>query len=238
MLQALCTLTLLAFVGCGSTEPAPAAGDLRVLFIGNSLTYSHDIPALVSGLGESSDGPQVRSASVTVGGYSLEDHWVLGEALDSIARGGWDFVVLQQGPSTVPANRQHLVEWATRFAERIRAAGAEPAIYMIWPSNGDFDAVSRSYTDAARAVNGMLIPAGEAFRALARDHPDIGIFDTDQFHPSPLGSYLAALVIYGRLTGQTVANMAHTRPFPGINTAQAAELEQAADRANRDFGGD
>lgn len=236
MLQALRTFALLSLLGCGSTAPDQGNDrDLRVLFIGNSLTYSHDIPAQVAGLGEASDGPRVHASQVVFGGYSLEDHWNQGDALDSIARGGWDFVIMQQGPSTVPENRAQLVEWSIRFAERIRAAGARPAIYMIWPSNGDFDAVARSYTDAAQAVDGMLIPAGEAFRAVARDHPEIEIFDFDRFHPSPAGAYLAALVIYGRLADRPMSGVTQ-RPVPGISTAQAGRLARAADKANWDFG--
>ncbi len=127
----------------------------------------------MAGLGEISDGPRVHVSEVAFGNYSLEDHWNRGDALDSIAKGGWDVVVMQQGPSTVPANRQHLIEGSTRFSQRIRSVGARPTIYMVWPPNGDFDAVARSYTDAALAVDGTLIPAGEAFRAVVRDHPDI-----------------------------------------------------------------
>jgi hypothetical protein len=60
---------------------------------------------------------------------------------------------------------------AGRFAERIRAVGTRPAIYMVWPSNADFDGVSR-----------------EAFRSIDRDHPEIVIFQSDDFHPTQAGS--------------------------------------------------
>ncbi|MBA2460133.1 MAG: hypothetical protein H0V43_14415 [Gemmatimonadales bacterium] len=239
MFQTFGTIALLALLGCGSTAPDPGSGsDLRVLFIGNSLTYTHEIPELVAGLGEISDGPRVQVSEVAFGNYSLEDHWNRGDALDSIAKGGWDVVVMQQGPSTVPANRQHLIEGSTRFSQRIRSVGARPTIYMVWPPNGDFDAVARSYTDAALAVDGTLIPAGEAFRAVVRDHSDIAVFESDGFHPNPTGSYLAALVIYGRLADRPVAGVTLRRPVTGITLSQAAQLEAAADQANRDFGRD
>jgi hypothetical protein len=235
--QSFHRLALLAVLGCGSTAPAPVpSGDLDVLFIGNSLTSTNDIPGLVSELGTLTDGPRVRASVVAFGNYNLQDHWIRGDALDSIARGRWDYVVMQQGPSTQPESRQHLVEWAGRFAEPIRAAGGQPVIYMVWPSNGDFDGVSRSYTEAAVAVDGTLVPAGEAFRAVVRDHPDIEVFAADDFHPSRIGSYLAALVIYGRLTDQSVQGVTLRRPVPGLTSAQAGRLESAADQANRDFG--
>ncbi|MEZ0335774.1 MAG: hypothetical protein ACAI18_17415 [Gemmatimonadales bacterium] len=237
MPQHLRTIALAVLLGCGSTAPnITRNSDLDVLFIGNSLTATNDIPGLVSSLGQISGGPHVRVSEVSFGNFSLEDHWNQGDALEAIDRGAWDYVVMQQGPSTLPESRQNLIEWTGRFAERIRLAGARPAIYMVWPSNGDFDGVSRSYTDAAHAVNGMLIPAGEAFRSVSRDHPEITIFQSDNFHPTQIGSYLAALVIYGQLTDREVEGVTLRRPVTGLSQTEAGELEAAADQANRDHG--
>ena len=231
------TIALAVLLGCGSTAPDITRNvDLDVLFIGNSLTSANDIPGLVSTLGQISGGPQVRVSEVSFGNYSLEDHWNQGDALEAIDRGAWDYVIMQQGPSTLPQSRQNLTEWAGRFAQRIRGVGARPAIYMIWPSNGDFDGVSLSYTEAARAVNGMLIPAGEAFRSIDRDHPEIPIFQADNFHPTQIGSYLAALVIYGKLTDREVEGVTLRRPVTGLSQTEAAQLEDAADQANREYG--
>jgi hypothetical protein len=230
-------VTLAVLLGCGSTAPDIGRNpDLNVLFIGNSLTATNDIPGLVSALGQVSGGPQVRVSEVSFGNFSLEDHWNQGDALEAIDQGGWDYVVMQQGPSTLPESRANLIEWAGRLAERIRAVGARPAIYMIWPSNGDFDAVSESYTAAAHAVNGMLIPAGEAFRSISGDHPEITIFQSDNFHPTQAGSYLAALVIYGELTDREVAGVSLRRPVSWLSQSEAQTLENAADRANQDYG--
>jgi hypothetical protein len=107
---------------------------------------------------------------------------------------------------------------------------------MIWPSDGNFDAVSASYTATAQAVNGMLIPAGEAFRSIDRDHPELTIFQSDGFHPTQIGSYLAALVIYGELTDREVAGVTLRRPVSGLSQSDAQTLEHAADQANRDYG--
>jgi hypothetical protein len=239
MLRVLGSAVLLALSACGSTAPEPIVDrDLRVLFIGNSLTYTNDVPGRVAEVAALLGGPRIEVAQVAFGSFSLEDHWVQGDALEEIGKGGWDYVLLQQGPSTLPASRLHLIEWSTRFAERIRAAGARPAIFMIWPSDGNYDGVSRSYRDAAAAVDGTLAPAGEAFRAVARDHPGIAIHQGDGFHPSAAGAYLAALVICGRLLRREVEGVGTGRSLGGLSRLEFAELERAADRANRDFGRD
>ena len=105
--------------------------------------------------------------SVAKPDYSLEDHWNDREARRAIAR-GWDIVVLQQGPSALPESRVLLVEYAKRFDAEIRKTGARTALYMVWPSRarrGDFDGVSQSYAIAAKAVGGLLLPVGDAWRS-------------------------------------------------------------------------
>src|SRR5437868_1227446 len=74
---------------------------LRVLFIGNSLTYSNDLPAMVAALAKSAGKRPLVFQSVVEGGFSLEDHWDRGDAQRAIAQGKWDVVVLQQGPSSL-----------------------------------------------------------------------------------------------------------------------------------------
>jgi hypothetical protein len=108
---------------------------------------------------------------------------------------------------------------------------------MVWPeAGGDWEAVTRSYTDAALAVDGMLFPAGEALRAVHAEEPGIGLFAADQFHPSRAGTYLAALVIIGALTGRSTEGLSLLRPVVEILPSEGAKLERAADRANLEHG--
>ena len=44
---------------------------------------------------------------------------------------------------------------------------------------------------------------GEAWRAAWRRDPGLELFGTDGFHPTELGSYLVALVMYQQLTGRS-----------------------------------
>jgi len=178
----------------------------RVLFIGNSLTTSNDLPRMVSELARTRGRMAIEVETVAYGNFSLEDHWQRGEARRAIATGGWTTVVLQQGPSALAESRVLLVEYARRFDEEIRRVGAQTALYMVWPArvrDGDFPAVSASYAAAARRVDGRLLPVGDAWRAAWRLEPDLDLYGPDGFHPSPLGSYLAALVICAELTGES-----------------------------------
>lgn len=188
---------VLACVGSGPDRA------LRVLFIGNSLTASNDLPGVVEDLGREA-GVRVETAAVLFPGTSLEDQWNAGTARERVAQGAWDFVVLQQGPSSLPESGAHLRAWTITWAAAIRDAGAEPALYMVWPEATRWDAlpdVIRHYREAAEAVDGRILPAGEAFGEAYRLDPNLLLFDPDHFHPSPTGTLLAALVVYVGLTG-------------------------------------
>jgi hypothetical protein len=221
----------------GHAELAP----LRVLFIGNSLTTSNDLPALVEAIAAVESGPRFECEVVALPNYSLEDHWRQGDAVRAIRRGGWSVVVLQQGPSSLDESRVLLVEYAERFAGEIRRVGARPALYMVWPSQArraDFERASASYAAAARAVDGVLLPAGDAWRRAWRLDADLPLYGPDGFHPSRLGSILGALIIYrGLVSGSTSASEEPapdaTRPLPwalplGVEVSVASTLERAA----------
>lgn len=208
---------------------ADAAETLRVLFVGNSLTIYNDLPWIVAAL---SRGHELRivSGMVALPGAALEDHWADGGARREIASGRWDVVIMQQGPSSLPASRASLIEWATRFAEEIRASGARPALWTVWPSaprRAYFEDVIRSYRDAAAACHCELLPAGEAWREARRASRRVMLYDPDEVHPSEEGSYLAALVIWAGLTGADVA----TAPAH-LELTGGRHLEVSAERAD------
>jgi len=232
-------VVLLASAIAANLLAAEPPRTLRVLFIGNSLTYVNDVPALVAAMAESAGEPAPVCRSVVAGGFSLEDHWDRGEALRAIERESWDFVVLQQGPSASEEGRTLLLRYARRFAPAIRRAGAKPALYMVWPSTSrhqDFSGVSDSYRIAAADVGGLLLPAGDAWRIVERTRPKLALYSSDGLHPTAAGSYLAAAVIYARLYGRSPLGLpARLAPRPGVPVDLPADdaraLQEAAGEA-------
>lgn len=238
---------LLGLLGVSLPAPAcsgPAAPDpdaLAILFVGNSLSYFNDLPGMLAGLLERADIGPVVVESVALPNYGLEDHWADGDVSERIRRGGWDVVVLQQGPSATEG-RPSLLEYSQRFADLMEPTGARPALYMVWPAASrsfDFDGVSDSYATAARQVDGLLFPAGEAWRKAWARSPNLALYGPDGFHPSVLGTYLAALVMYEQLSGKSAIGLpaeirigSSTQP---LDQAVAALLQDAAHEANRDF---
>ena len=205
---------------------APAA--LVLLFIGNSLSAGNDLPALLEAMGKASGVP-LRCAIVAKPNFSLEDHWQDRErhARNAIARGGWSHVIMQQGPSALPESRVLLHEYTRRLNGEIRRARATPAMLAVWPAawrRGDFDRVAESYRGAAGLIGGDFFPVGDAWRAAWTRDPALPLYGPDGFHPSPLGSYLAALVIFHGLTGRLPENV----DVPGLSAPQVEICRAAA----------
>jgi hypothetical protein len=149
---------LLLSAGCAggnaSLDPRPAGG-YHVLFIGNSLTYVNDLPGTVAALASSVDDT-IRVESVTRPNFALIDHVNgMSDAVEVIGRGDWDYVVLQQGPTTQQIGRDTLILAVRLLDPEIRAAGGRPATLMVWPPSGNraaFDQVLASYRQAADSV--------------------------------------------------------------------------------------
>lgn len=210
VLTAVFTALLPSLAGCGSSgiTDLNRSDGIQVLFVGNSLTYWNDLPGMLQAMIDSADAGPATIVSVACGGYGLQDHWAIGPALPLIDEGGWDIVVLQQGPSATEG-RPSLLEFSSRFDARIAQSGSRTALYMVWPSSQrlfDFDGVSDSYRTAAAQVDGLLFPAGEAWRAAWRRDPQLALYGPDGFHPSVEGTYLAALVMFEQLTGRSPGN--------------------------------
>jgi hypothetical protein len=195
------TTTIMVAGLMGRPSPPPPS-PARVLFVGNSLTSWNDLPLLVEAMSLETTVP-MRCESVTQPDSSIEDHWN-GGAREKVRKGGWKYVVLQQGPSSLEASRENLREWTRKFAPEIREAGATPALYMVWPDRSRiafFPEVYESYRLAAEDVSGILLPAGAAWAAAWRRDKDLELYGSDGLHPSKLGTYAAAATIFSRLAG-------------------------------------
>jgi hypothetical protein len=112
---------------------------------------------------------------------------------------------------------------------------------MVWPEmsrESVWDAVTASYTAAAEAVDGLLLPSGEALRAVRAASPSIVLFQGDQFHPSLAGSYAAALVIYARAAEISPIGLTAQAGGSTLPSTAVAALEAGADAAIAGVGGD
>jgi hypothetical protein len=80
------------------------------------------------------------------------------------------------------------------------------------------------------------MPAGAAWVTAWATDPTLQFYDLDGLHPSPLGTYLAALVISERLTGKDARLLPGTAVVEGnpLNVPEATVrlLQRAAHETN------
>lgn len=232
---ALAALLVAASACSDATGPLRLAEGRRVLFIGNSLTTWNAMPEMVDAFARAAEvEPPFVGYLLTANGYSLEDHWNDGSQ-EIIRQANWDVVVMQQGPSALPENRLMLREYTANFAGEIRAIGGTPALLSVWPWESrsyDFPAAIESYRLAAEDVDGMFIPAASAWLEAWERDPSLQLY-SDDVHPSIDGSYLTALVVFGRLYDRSPVGLPTDLELSGggsieIDPAIAATLQAAA----------
>ncbi len=153
--------------GCDSTHI------LRVLFIGNSYTYVHNVPRLVEGIAATLHGPCIASTMIAVGGATLEMHWNADSVVRRIREGRWTHVVLNDqstfgeawmvdGRARVEGTGRELAEFARRFGEVIRGANAKPVLLAHWSDEDapprDQQALDYTFAKVARATGAVAAP--------------------------------------------------------------------------------
>jgi len=237
----LALLLLLFPVFCVAQEKSDAPSELRALFIGNSLTCTNDLPAMVKTIAEHNK-KRFKYKMVARPNFSLEDHLNQGDAVKAIKESKWNFVVMQQGSSALLESRKNLIEFTRRFAEEIKRINAKPALFMVWTFQNrmfDFDKVRESYTLAAKEVDGLFLPAGESWRFAWQRNAKLELY-SDGLHPTPLGSCLAAAVIYQRLYNEAFVKLPAKLKTESVKLELSSQeielLEAAVTEANEKYG--
>ncbi len=171
--------------------------DFNILFVGNSLTYTNDLPELVK-QNALLKGIIVGTKMIAEPNTAIIDHWIGGKVQVEIASKQFDFVVIQQGPSSQAYGREVLIDYGKKYADLCNENDVKLAYYMVWPSIGwyhTFDDVIRNHRDAAAINEAILCPVGEKWKAHFDLTNNFDYYGPDNFHPSLLGSQVAANII-------------------------------------------
>jgi hypothetical protein len=86
--------------------------------------------------------------------------------------------------------------------------------------------VDATYTDLSLRLKAALAPVGRAFERALIQNPKLSLWDSDGSHPTVAGSFMAACVLYGAITGADPR--ASTSVPEGLSVSQAALLRSVA----------
>jgi hypothetical protein len=231
-LQVMLTLALvLGLAACATPQLAgPTDPPVRsILFLGNSLTYYNDLPAMVEDAAQAA-GFSLRIGSVALPNVAVIDHADgLTAAREAIAAQRWDLVVLQQGPTPEGICRDTLVLGAAKLAPLVRDAGGTVAVLAPWTRitvPGFLPEARRSAVLAANAVNGKVLLVGDAWRLASERDASLALHSSDGYHPAATGSWLAALLIVEQLFEPPAGWLA--TPPEGVDPLSLSTLREAA----------
>lgn len=170
---------------------------MRILFIGNSHTYYHDLPERFRQICIS-QGTQAEVTMLAHGGKGLDFHSEEPETRFNILYGNYDWVVLQHLAHPF-VQEEKMFEAAKKIDRYIRQTRAKKLLYMTWSEEENPEGQERmasAYRQLGRDLAAEVAPVGIAWWEYLDRYPDARLFDKDGRHATPLGSSLAACVIY------------------------------------------
>jgi len=170
----------------------------QFLFIGNSLTYTNNLPEILENIAINFD-KNVETTSLCYPNYGLEDHWNDGKIQKLINRGKFDYIIIQQGPSSQNVGKEMLIDYGTKIKTICDKKGSQLVFFMVWPSKNyyyTFNGVIANYKLAAEINDALLFPVGEIWQAYDEIKNLESLYSIDGFHPSKTGSFLSALTMF------------------------------------------
>ncbi len=179
---------------------------LKILFIGNSMTFFWAIPESLEAMLETgTDNLRIDAHRSLYGGKSLEYHYNKTNAVDMIKNGGYDLVVLQEGTLQCLNDHDLVLEYGEKFNKIIRESGA---ITLFYPSllpqkytDADRRKVMQLFVELSKKTAAKLIPACETIRLCYAERPEIIWHNADRDHMGMHGGYAVACTFYAALTG-------------------------------------
>ncbi|MFV0573711.1 MAG: hypothetical protein ACK5M1_14990 [Xanthomarina gelatinilytica] len=86
----------------------------QFLFVGNSLTYTNNLPKIFENVAANFN-ETISTKSLCYPNYALEDHWEEGKLQKLINTGTYDYVIVQQGPSSQNEGKLMLIDYGKKI---------------------------------------------------------------------------------------------------------------------------
>jgi len=206
-----------------------------VLFVGNSLTYVNNLPALLRALGDA-QGMAISTETWVAPGGTLAERWREGHVADALRTRRFDVVVLQEQGGHLSACMASVQEQRKapcaaslrayrEISKLARERGARTLLFQTWGPDKKWQArLDRSLRLVADQASAAIFDAAGALEALHEAQPKAVLYP-DGTHPSTQASLMLALALYRDITGAApVARDLRVRaPLLPVNAAVAAD---------------
>ena len=237
-------------VAAQNSQQAPNVeqDSLRLLFIGNSYTYFNDLPQMVYEIAKTQK-KKLIVRSITKGGERLRGHLKNDKVRKALSEEHWDFVVLQEQSSDPARPTESVIENIYPAAHaldsliHVGSPEAKSIFYMTWGHKygtthkidnypiaytyeGMQERIKTTYLEMTYRNNAICAPVGMAWQRVREERPDYQLYTQDLSHPSLLGTYLAANVIF-----TTIFPAQYQSDYTaGFDAAKAEYIQQVAQK--------
>jgi hypothetical protein len=195
------------------SHDAFAAKPLRVLFVGNSLTYYNDLPATFATLYRATAlDAKVETEMLAQGGAKLREHLANGQLATLLTRQHFDVVVLQDFggwpicASDFPGCQDAPVA-LSEAVNLVRANGARAVWFSTWQAVPAAQrALSQESTALARRIGVDIVDVGAAMQRVPGGRR-LPLLRQDG-HPAPIGTWLTATALVQAIATQPLPTRA------------------------------
>ena len=240
---ALLSAALFALSLAASSAPAQDAAPpkaYRVMLVGNSLTYTNNLPALLRAVG-ASQGVRIDTETWAAPGGTLAERMQDGHVTASLQARPVDVAVMQEQGGKLAAcmasaqeQRKAPCAASLRAYEQVAAAVAKSQgktlLFATWgPDERWQGRLDRSIRMIAKESGGSVFNAAGALAALREAQPGINVLP-DATHPSIQGSLMLALALYRDITGQApvAKDLRVTAPLLPVSAAVSPDSPMEA----------
>lgn len=217
-----------------SSSEAAGARPMRVLFVGNSLSFaSLGVFYRMQKLTESSTPPiPFEEDNVMVPNASLSSILNEGSALKFIQNGNYDVVVLQESLFDKMDTVEQFSASCSVFVTEIKNKGGRAILFMQWnfPFNPSLswitmESIVQAHNTVSHLVGAEVSPVGLAWQEARKRMPSMDLFDSDRLHPNVKGSYLSACTLFASIFKVSPAGLSYTA---GLDKEVASFLQKLA----------
>jgi hypothetical protein len=217
----------------------PETDNLKILFIGNSLTHWNNMVTMFQELIFQSE-KNAYVVEFAPGGMHLDEHALNTMTHSYIQETDWDYVIIQGADYSIAFKdlRDNVLPPIRSLINLIKSNSNDTQIifYLDYSLRKGFFRGDTLYTFnefqsminvgtkiVADELQMKIAPVGEAWRRVSNDGPPIDLYALDQGHPSAYGSYIMACVYFSTIYRESTTSL----EYYGQLIENAAQVIQA-----------
>ena len=234
---------LIIFLICSGFELANAQST-NVLFVGNSYTHMNNLCKIYQNLANSK-GKNVLTDTLAVSGSTLQGHTLRENTYKKIKARNWDYVFIQGYSRELSRDSATIAVQTIPFAKQLidSIKKYNPCIhifyYMTWGYADGFkdsiaddsyelmqERIQKGYLQMSDATGQFPVaPVGMVWKQIREKYPELNLYEADNSHPSPYGSYIAACTFYSAVYKESPIDGAYPKK---IEETLAKDIQKTA----------